>query len=186
MRSTFMLAACGVLLTSAVAGQNASPTSSQLEALERFANAANARVIWSKEVARIDTDRAHAVVTALIVGDQTQTPSQMRGVRIDLSSQDAKDKVYTSEEYLDRLIRALDEISNGWPRFVSQPTAQANRCFGSGVFWQQEAHAFAASQCVMEEWTGLVVTPGLFRFTGLDPSPFAAAFARAREELKTR
>jgi hypothetical protein len=156
-------------------------TASQLEAFERYAKQPTAQVTWSKEVGRIETDQAHAVIMALIVEDATQTPKQMRGVRIDLSEGDKKDQLYTSEEYLDRLIKALNEITDGAPSFLEK--ANGNACFGSGVFWQQQGHAFSASQCVTRTFEGLSVSGG-FHFPGGMPAPFAGAVERGRDELK--
>ena len=169
------------------ANRSPSPTVSQLEALEHFASKPTAQVTWSKEVGRIDTDQAHAVIIALVVVDASQTPRQMRGIRIDLTSADAKDQVYTSEDLLERLIKALDAISNGLPGFYPRARV-SNACFGSGIFWLQGGHALSASQCVFGDWSGLSVSSGRhgFRFTGLNPAPFAAAIARARDELKQR
>ena len=57
-----------------------------------------------------------------------------------------------------------------------------------GVFWMQEGHTLSASQCVTQDWAGLSVGTGegggSFRFTDLDPAPFAAAIAKARDALK--
>ena len=180
-----LIALCGFILTIGY-GQNTNPTVSQLEAMERFASKPTAQVAWSKEVERIDTDQAHAVITALVLEDRTQTPRQMRGVRIDLTGANLNDRVYTSEDLLERLIRALDEISNTLSLLSSSTATGRSSCFGSGVFWQQGGHAFSASQCTFPDWPGLSVETGSasFRFTALDPSSFAAAIAHAREELK--
>jgi len=165
-------------------GQSNQPTISQIEAMGNFAERPTSQVIWSKEVGRIDSDQAHAVITALILQDATHSPQQMRGVRIDLTEGNQEDHLYTSEEHLGRLIQALDEISEGWPRYVKR--IQGQGCFGSGVFWQQEGHAFSASQCVLNRWEGLSVGTGAesFRFTGVTSSRFADAFTRCRDELK--
>jgi hypothetical protein len=155
--------------------------------LEKFAGKPTAHIVWSKEVTQIDAGEGHSVITALIVEDTTQTPRQMRGVRIDLNSEPNKDRVYTSEEHLDRLIKALEEISAGLPRFLESSRLSARSCFGSGIFWQQEGHALNASACQFGDWFGLAVTAGgqpTYRFTGLHPSVFATAIARARDELK--
>jgi hypothetical protein len=187
MHSACRLIALGGLVLKLGYGQPDSVTASQLEALERFANRPTAHVTWSAEVARIDTDQAHAVITAIVVEDATETPRQMRGVRIDLTSANAKDQMYTSEDLIERLISALNEISHWIPRslLVGPRHSSSNRCFGSGVFRFQSVHAFSASECVYGNWSGLVVGDG-FRFTSLDPSRFAEAIARARDELKQR
>lgn len=184
MHSVDRVIACLPLLLGIVYAQPEQPTAAQLEAFERFASKPTAKITWSKEVGRIDTDQAHAVITAIVVEDATQTPGKMRGVRIDLSDGDLKDRLYTSEEYLDRLISALDEISMGAPFFLAR-VRSSNSCHGSGTFWLQPGHAFNASQCVFGNWSGLSVNNS-FRFTGLDPSPFASAIARGRDEVKRR
>src|SRR5258708_30606758 len=104
-----VIAFCGLLLTIGY-GQSTNPTAAKIEAMEGFGSKPTAQVVWSKEVERIDTDQARAVITALIVEDGTQTPKQMRGVRIDLTGANLRDQVYTSEDLLGRLIKALDEI----------------------------------------------------------------------------
>ncbi len=108
----------------------------------------------------------------------------MRGIQIDLTDGDVKDEVYTGDEFLGRLIEALDEISHGLPRFLAQ--SHSRGCFGSGVFWQQEGHAFSASYCTFPDWEGLTVGTGSasFRFPRVLPSLFAGAIARGRDELK--
>src|ERR1700687_6203693 len=140
MEGASMYSACrviafsGALLTMGY-GQSTNPTASQIEALERFASKPTAKVTWSKEIERIDTDQAHAVITALVLEDRTQTPRQMRGVRIDLTGSNLKDRVDTSEDLLDRLIRALDEISNSLSLLSSSTATGRSTCFGSGIFW---------------------------------------------------
>ena len=106
----------------------------------------------------------------------------MRGVRIDLTEGASQDQLYTSEEYLPRLIDALNEITDSLPRMLGR-TQALRSCFGSGVFWLQQGHAFSASQCTYPEWEGLVVAGG-FHFTGSTPSPFADALARGEDELR--
>jgi hypothetical protein len=172
-------------------GQTAPPSAAQLEAFENYVGKPTARITWSKETGRIDTDQAHAVITAIVVQDAVQAPHQMRGIRIDLTAGNVKDRVYASEEFIPRLITALDGMSNSMPQSFNQSSARAsaNHCFGSETFWLQEGHAFSASQCVFGDWRGLSVNTGrssLFRFTAIDSSPFAAAIARARDELKQR
>jgi hypothetical protein len=182
MRFAATLLAC----CCALSGQTAErPTAAQLEAFEHFLKQPTAKVTWSKEVARIDSESAHAVVTALIVEDGKE---RKRGVRIDLAEGDRKDSVYAGEDLLARLIGALDEIGTGLPAWHAREGARGNGCFGSGAFWLQEGHTLSASQCVTQDWSGLSVGTGeggrSFRFTGLDPAPFAAAVAKARDALK--
>src|SRR5712691_10994943 len=134
MRSAFrVLAFYGLLLNIGVAQTDDSPTASQLMAMERYATRPTARVNWSKEVDRIEGGQTKAVITALVVDDGTQSPRQMRGIRIDLVSQDVTDRVYVGEPFLKRLIDALDEISEHMGSFLSRSTV-SSRCFGSAAF----------------------------------------------------
>ncbi|HJZ98183.1 MAG TPA: hypothetical protein VKE70_16850 [Candidatus Solibacter sp.] len=190
MRSAFrVLALCGLLLNTGIAQTDDSPTASQLAAMERHATRPTARIVWSKEVDRIEGGQARAVITALVVEDATQTPRQMRGIRIDFTSGDLTDRIYVGEPFLNRLIDGLDEISRGMGSFLST-SAASSRCFGSAAFlsaFREGAHCFHGSQCSMADgWLGFSVSAGVatFRFTGLKPAPFASAFARAMDELK--
>jgi hypothetical protein len=182
-----VVAFCGLLLSPGVA-QDQSPTASQVAAFESFAGQPGARIAWSREIARIGADEVRAVVTALAVEDSSGR--RMRGIRIDLSQPDLQDRVYVAEEFLGRLLGAMDDVSAGMERLSRSPFP--SRCVGSGAFLsalRQGAHVFHASQCAMADgWFGLSVETGTasFRFTDLGPAPFAAAFARSREELKDR
>src|SRR5688572_1658533 len=121
-----------------------------------------------------------------------QTPRQMRGIQIELTSRDTKDRVYADDKLLGKYIEMLDEIPAGMLRSAGRPSAANSNCFGSGIFlnaMRAGGHFLTASQCVMADgWAGLSVSTGRaqFRFTGLDTAPFADAIARAREELKRR
>jgi hypothetical protein len=187
MRSAFrVMALCGLVLDMGFS-QTTQPTTSQLEALEHFAKQPTAQVTWSKEVGRIDTAQAHAIITALIVDDATQTPRQMHGISIDLIEGELRDRIYASEDLLDRLIRALDGITDAWPRWLSQ--VQTRGCLGSGEFWQQQGHTLAVAQCAGTDWegfSGLSIGTGTtnFRLPGVNPALLAGAIARGRDELK--
>ena len=126
---------------------------------------------------RIDTDQAHAVITAVVKDDGT------RGVQIDLSNKDSKEQVFLKEESLDRTIKGLDDIAFTAPLVLPRLAGRTgNFCFGSGEFSKSDL-SFTASQCVFGDWSGLSVN-GRFKFTGIDATPFASKLALAREELK--
>lgn len=183
MHSASRVIAFCSLLAGASYSQDSQPTAAQLEAFENFATRPTAHISWSKVISRIDAGPSHAVVTALIV-DDAAPPRRMRGVRIDVSGADVKDQVYTGEEFLDRLIGALDEVASGSRRDLKPAGI---RCFGSGVFWLQAGHALSASQCLSGDSSWLAVGTGrhsVIRFPGLDAGPFASAVAHARDELK--
>ncbi len=154
--------------------------------LEHFVAKPSARVTWSGEMAKIDTEQAHAVITALVVEDATQEPAKIRGVKIDLTGAAGKDQVYSSEDGLGQMAAALDEITSWAPRVLTKPGARNARCFGSKT-WPQSEHMFSASQCIFPDWSGLVVSTGTqFRFAGIDASQFRPGVIRARFELRGR
>jgi hypothetical protein len=174
----------GMLLSVGLA-QSVSPSSGQLEAMEKFAKSPTARVLWSAEAGRIESDQGQATITALILEDPSRGSRFIRGISISLEESGSKDQVYTSEDLLHRLTGALDEISRGLPFFVSRPRGP-NACFGSGVFWNQaQAHTFRASYCFFGAWSGLSVNTGAgsFRFSAVEPAAFAAAIDRAKKLL---
>ena len=173
------LAAC---FATFAAGQSPHPTASQLEAFERFAETSTARVIWSRETGRIDTDRARAVVTTLTVEVTENGNHRMRGVRIDLTEGDRKERIYTSEKHLDRAIAGLAQVA----KFSEMPLENSDApiiCRGSELFWMQEAPAFTASECTSADWFGLVVHNN-FNFTNEVAEDFAEVLVAARDELK--
>lgn len=182
MRTFTTLLALAAVLTSMALGQRSMPSAETLEAFGKFANSPNAQEIWSKPIGHIETDRASATVTAIDVANPSDSGRQMRGIRIDLTEGSRADRLYSSEDMLERLITAMDEIS----RYVPSPTGepQINHCSGSGLFWLQEGHAFSASECTYGDWHGLAVFPGDFRFTRTWADAFGNLFSAARAELR--
>jgi len=179
LRSILVLA----LVVSAFAED--APTASQLAAFEQFATRPSTRVAWSTEVGVIEGGGARATIAAVVMEDKT---ARMRGVRIDLRGENGDDRVYIAEEFIEKLISALEEIAAGMGELAHRSTP--SRCQGSGAFlraMREGAHFFHASQCSMADgWFGLFVSTGTakFRFTSRDPLPFAAAMARAAQQLK--
>jgi hypothetical protein len=168
-------------------GQIKPATVSQLEAFERFSRSPTARVAWSKEVGRINTRLTQAVVTVLVIEDSEQDPRQMRGIRIDFTAGNSKDQIYADEDLLTRVTKALDDVTNGMGTFFTQ----SRGCFGSCEFleaFRGGAHVLQVSQCVGDGISGLTISTGKmsFHFPEKDPSAFAAAIVRAKEELKQR
>jgi hypothetical protein len=165
--------------------------------LEAFARQPATHIAWSKEVGRFDSSEAHAVVTALILEDKAQRPHQMRGVRIDLSSQDSKDEVYLGEGTLGRYKSALDEISRNIPG--SRNSARdglvpgGTSYLGSCIFWNSNntprVHALNATYYFASHSEGVSLSAlkeAEFRFPKQDPSQFSAAIALAIDQLKGR
>lgn len=163
--------------------------------LEAFARQPATHIAWSKEVGRFDSSEAHAVVTALVLEDTAQPPHQMRGVRIDLSSQDSKDEVYLGEETLGTYKSALDEISRNIPESRNSPrdglVPGGISYLGSCIFWNPNntarVHALNATYYFAPHSEGVSLSAlkeAEFRFPKQDPSQFSAAIALAIDQLK--
>ena len=110
----------------------------------------------------------------MIVEDGTEIARQMRGIRMDLTEGDRRNRFYISENHLGRLIYAMQDIARGSHGFCPGRSDAPNRCHGSGVFWMQQGRGFTASECVYGDWFGLVVHRGDFRFTKTQAADFAS------------
>ena len=100
MKSALGVIACVVLLSRIAQGQANPSPALQPTPLEAFASLPATHVAWSREVGRLDSTEAHAIVTALTLEDTAQPPDRMSGVRLDLSTENARDQVYLGEETL--------------------------------------------------------------------------------------
>jgi hypothetical protein len=165
--------------------------------LEAFARQPATYIAWSKEVGRFDSSEAHAIVTALILEDKAQRPHQMRGVRIDLSSQHSEDEVYLGEETLGTYKSALDEISRNIPE--SRNSARdglvpgGSSYLGSCLFRNPNntpgVHVLNATYYFAPHSEGVSLSAlkeAEFRFPNQAPSQFSAAIALAIDQLKGR
>ncbi len=190
MRFAWCVPVLAVCLAGFASGQSPRPTASQLEAFRRFAETSTAQVIWSQEAGRIDSDRARAVVTALTVEVTGKRNRRMRGIRIDLTEGDRGGRIYTREEHLNRAINGLGEVAKFPSESPSEDCDTPDRCHGSELFWMQQAHGFAASECTLgslDDWVGLVVhdhQQGNFHFTDKEAADFAKVLVAAGDELK--
>ena len=155
--------------------------------LEAFASQPAAKVTWSTEAGRIDSDDAHAVITALAVEDAAQPARRMRGIRITLSRRDARHEVYLEENRLPAFREALDEITAGLAHFQARHGRGGLSYLGSCEFRETKYPLTAAYY--VDGSSGLAISPfhaPEFRFPGREPSHLAAAIARAVEELSGR
>ena len=84
MRSAAVATFCCLLLNIGFAQVNPTP-SFEPSPLEVFAGRPTARVTWSKEIGRLESQESRATVTALIVEDVTSEPSVMRFIRVNLA-----------------------------------------------------------------------------------------------------
>ena len=164
--------------------------------LEALARQAGTHIAWSRQVGRVDSREAHAVVTALAVEDSAQPPDRIRGIRIDLANGDAKDAVYLGEETLGVYNNALDQISRDVARERSRKTVRratahaGTQCLGACVFWYADkvprVHCLNAAYCIAPDFSGLTLSAFQqvgFRFPGRDPSQLSITLARAMASL---
>lgn len=180
----------GIALALLIAGHGLAaeaPTPAQLAALEDFAVQPSAQIRWTSPAQTIESAGAQAAVMAIIIDDAQQTPPRMRGIRIDLTTQESKEEVYIPEQFIGRLLKSLKEVSDNSPSFLTENQG-GNVCFGSCEFlaaMRAGAHFFTASQCSSEDGSVLNVSTGraLFPFVGLDPGPFTAAIEQAQAAL---
>jgi len=187
------------LLALGAAQQTSVPSKSSLvpTPLEAFAASPETRVASSTEVGRLESSAAHGVVTAIMLEDSAQPPDRLRGVRVDLRADDAKDTVYLGEETLATYKRAMDEITRGtpdWRKTYAQSVAPGGTSyFGAEVFWYADkkprVHVLSAAQCDAGNWSGLSVntfTGTEFRFPGREAADLSALFARAIDTLNPK
>jgi hypothetical protein len=84
MRSAAATIICCLMINVGLAQVNPAPSLPPTP-LEAFAGRPAARVVWSKEIGRLDSAESRATITALVVEDGTGGPREMRGVRVDLA-----------------------------------------------------------------------------------------------------
>jgi hypothetical protein len=102
------------------------PVGTEPSPFEVFTTAPGARAVWSGQAGRIDSGAATALITALSAENGAQ---KMKGVTIDLSEGELRDRIYLNEEATQRTIAALGEIQDGVARLG------ARGCQGAKEFW---------------------------------------------------
>lgn len=172
-------------------GTRETSSTAGLSAFERFASKAGVRVFWSAEVERITAGETTAVITALTLEDVTQTPRQMRGVRLDVKDNFRNDRIYVAETTIARLLNSMNDVAASYSSFFDRFPNNASKCFGTAEFRNEvieDGGFFTVSQCFLNGEFGLSVhtRAGTFRFAGLDPLPFSAAITRGKHELSKR
>jgi len=93
------------------AGPVDSPSPRKPSSLETFIRRPDTRVTWSKEVAHLESNGSHAIVSTLIVEDSVEPARQMRGVRVDLLRPFWKRSVYVDEGSLQQLKKTIDQLT---------------------------------------------------------------------------
>jgi len=158
--------------------------------METFAHAAFVRTTWSGEIARIEQGDTRAIVTALVLEDSSQSFRQMRGVVIDLTSGNAKDRIYLDEAAIARTRTALAEIDDS----VARWGVPGNGCMGAEEFWPlynwpwNKLHELNVEFCGVPTDNTLDLSgrgrTGTYAFPGKTPSDLAAILVSATEQLK--
>lgn len=161
--------------------------------MEAFASQESVRTTWSSEVARWEQNGTLLVLVAVALEDKSQPTRKLRGVRVDLSSEKARDQVYLDEQATERTRSALKEISaavalSGMPG--------TGGCTGAKEFWPlydwpwNKYHELNIDFCRDSKNSALVLygrgKPGSFHFPGKSPDVLAEILATAIEKLKQR
>lgn len=139
--------------------------------MEAFVNLPGVHAAWSSEIARLEHDGVRAVITTLVLEDSAQpTRKNVRGVRIDLLSATASDRIYLDEEATERTRAALVEIAEA----VGRSGIRGKGCMGAKEFWPlynwpwNKLHEWNADFCGADTDTALVLygrgRPASFRF----------------------
>jgi hypothetical protein len=189
MRSAAAVAAlCGFLLNIGLAQVKPTP-SLQPTPLEVFAARPTAQIKWSEAVGHIDSGETRVIVTALIIENSVEPPHRMRGIRIDLANQNARDQVYVEEGKLEALKNALHEIESGIESFRKEPESSPYRYLGAAEFWHPNVmvHTLNAAYYIAPHSSGLSLSAYKgheFRFPDHRPSELAKAISQAMNELK--
>ncbi len=159
--------------------------------MEAFASQEGVRTTWSSEVARWEQNGTLLVLVAVALEDKSKPTRKLRGVRVDLSSEEARDQVYLDEQATERTRSALKEISaavalSGMPG--------ASGCMGAKEFWPgynwpwNKYHELNVDFCGDSKNSALVLhgrgKPGSFHFPGKNPTVLAEIFGTAMEKLK--
>jgi hypothetical protein len=159
--------------------------------MEAFASRQGVRTTWSSEIARWQQDGTRLVLVAVVLEDDSQPARKIRGVKIDLSSENARDQVYLDEQATERTRSALKEISEA---VVLTGMPGASGCMGAKEFWPgynwpwNKYHELNVDFCGDSKNSALVLhgrgKPGSFHFPGNSPTVLAEVLATAMEKLK--
>jgi hypothetical protein len=195
---TLLSLLCFCLFLGVATGQDQTP-SLQPTPLEAFAGLPATLVAWSKEVGRIESGEAQAVITAVILEDTAQPPDRMRGIRINLFSRESKDQIFLGEETLSIYKNALDVIEREATREQNDGTARESvtpdgtSFVGAGLFWyadkKPQVHALNAAYYFGPGSSGLYISAFKgdgFRFPNQQASQLSQAIGRAMNELRSR
>ena len=160
--------------------------------MEAFAGQEGVRTTWSSEVARWEQNGTRLVLVVVVLEDNAQPARKLRGVKVELSSEKAKDQVYLDEQATERTRSALAEISVA-VALTGMPGAGG--CTGAKEFWTgynwpwNKYHELNVDFCGDSKNSALVLhgrgKPGSsFHFPGKSPTVLAEILATAMEKLQ--
>jgi hypothetical protein len=115
----------------------------------------------------------------------------MRGIRIELVNQMARDQVYIEDTELEAVKKALDKIASEIEHFRSEPRSSPLMYLGACELRQPypTVHTLDAAYYIASDSSGLSLSAFKeqeFRFPGYSPSRLAAVIGRAMDEFKQR
>ena len=190
MRAVIGTVFCCSLLAATASSQSDGSEPSPMEA---FAAQQGVRTTWSNEVARWVQDGTRLVLSAVVLEDSAPSARKVRGVKVDLSSENtnAKDQVYLDEQATERTRSALKEISEA---IALTGMPGVNGCTGARQFWAaygwpwNKYHELNIDFCGDSKNPVLVLRgrgkPIPFRFPGKSPTVLGEVLATAMQELK--
>jgi len=169
-----------LLCSPAAAQPVATPEPTQLEL---WAGQSGSRIAKSNEVGRIDSADAQAVITAIEIERPRNTPSRVRGIRIDFTSASSTDRIYVDESELVYLKRELDSMNCGIAT-TRDDTKPENRVRGIARCRPSQSipQAYCPAYYITPESEGLSLSTFAghnFRFPSIRPSALADAISRA-------
>ncbi|HKE05757.1 MAG TPA: hypothetical protein VKE91_17020 [Blastocatellia bacterium] len=167
------------MLNIGLAQENPTP-SLQPSPLEAFAGRPKARVTWSKEIGRLESQESRATITALMVEDTTSEPGVMRGVRIDLAHLGATpscDWKYEAWTIMCKRANAAVYIEEGRLETVRNMVKN-----GAAELRPMEFISRYSTTAAGRASSGLIVCG--YQFSHRQPEELAELFAGAIAELK--
>jgi hypothetical protein len=173
------------------AAASSQSSGSEPSPMEAFASQEGVHTTWSSEVARWEQNGTLLVLVTVALEDKSQPTRKLRGVRVDLSSEKARDQVYLDEQAVERTRSALAEISHAVALGGMPGTGGCTgaRQFWSGYDWPwNKYHELNVDFCGDSKNHVLVLhgrgRPESFRFPGKSPTVLAEILANAMEKLK--
>ena len=88
--------------------------------LEAFAKQPTSHIVWSQETAVFSSGNSRAVITAIKVERKASPSKQMCGIRVTLSSSEAKSEVYLDDYGLKPFLSDLSSLQKDLPELTKE------------------------------------------------------------------